>query len=71
MNDAPQWQNFKAANEVRVAAKPRQYRLKEPIEPGEIRRSGRVVGTKPEYDELNDDWRAQESRCVQSYKPLK
>jgi len=51
-----QWQNFKAANEVRVA-KPRQYRPKEPTEPGEIRRSGRVVGTKPEYDELNEDWR--------------
>jgi len=71
-----QWQNFKAATEVRTAAsKPRQCRPKVSMEPEEVRRSGRVVGTKPEYDELNDDWRPPSNKKLrygfdeENYRP--
>jgi len=52
-----QWSNFKAAT-AEAKPKPKQRSSYQRTEfTGEVRRSNRSIGEKPEYGELSDEWR--------------
>jgi len=51
-----QWSNFKVAT-AEAKPKPKQRSYQRTEFTGEVRRSNRSIGEKPEYGDLSDDWR--------------